>query len=48
MTVHEENEFSSKNHEKKVQRKQKRFQQLILKDSGIKCCDQPSRVRVIG
>lgn len=34
----------SKSREKKIQRKQKRLQHMITDDSGIECCDQPSRV----
>lgn len=34
----------SKSREKRIQRKQKRLQHMITDDSGIECCDQPSRV----
>lgn len=34
----------SKSHEKKIQRKQKRFQHMISKDSGVVCCDEPTQV----
>lgn len=34
----------SKNHEKKIQRKQKRFQHMIANDAGIVCCDHPTKV----
>lgn len=34
----------SKSREKKIQRKQKRLQHMIADDSGIFCCDQPTRV----
>lgn len=37
-------EGPSKNLEKKIQRKQKRFQHMISNDAGVNCCDQPSRV----
>lgn len=34
----------SKNLERKIQRKQKRFQHIISTDSGIICCDEPTKV----
>lgn len=36
--------LGSKNHERKIQRKQKRLQHLIANDSGVICCDTPTRV----
>lgn len=36
--------LNSKNHERKVQRKQKRLQHTISNDSGVICCDEPTRV----
>lgn len=39
--------LNSKNHERKVQRKQKRLQHLIANDSDIICCDTPTRVNQI-
>lgn len=37
--------LGSKNHERKVQRKQKRLQHLITNDdSGAICCDTPTKV----
>lgn len=34
----------SRNVEKKIQRKQKRFQHMIANDAGVVCCDEPTRV----
>lgn len=34
----------SKNHEKKIQRKQRRFQHMIANDAGVVCCNQPTKV----
>lgn len=36
--------LGSKNHERKVHRKQKRLQHLIANDSNVICCDTPTRV----
>lgn len=36
--------LGSKNHERKVLRKQKRLQHLITNDSGVVCCDMPTQV----
>lgn len=36
--------LGSKNHERKVQRKQKRLQHLITNDSSAVCCDAPTQV----
>lgn len=39
--------FESKNHARKVQRKQKRLQHMISNDSGVVCCDEPTRVTLL-
>lgn len=39
-------EVISKNHEKKIQRKQRRFQHMITNDAGVICCDQPTKVKL--
>lgn len=42
--VDKKSDVISKNHEKKIQRKQKRFQHMISNDAGVVCCDQPTKV----
>lgn len=37
----------SKSQEKKIQRKQKRFQHMISKDSGVVCCDETTQVSLL-
>lgn len=38
--------LNSKNHERKVQRKQKRLQQIVANDSGAEFCDVPTQVNL--
>lgn len=42
--VDKKSDIISKNHEKKIQRKQKRFQHMISNDACIVCCDNPTKV----
>lgn len=43
-SIHKIMTLGSKNHERKIQRKQKRLQHLITNDSGVICCDTPTKV----